>query len=202
MIAYVESNFILELAYAQEEHTACDHILALSEQGSFVLAVPGFCLGEPYESWVRRSKDRQALHDRFAREMRELSRSQSYSTIGRESQKISRILIQSGNEEKTRLDGTIMRMIDIASIIPLDRETMRSAIHLQVERSLSPQDAIVYASVLTHMESKLGEEKCFLTKNARDFANPDIIQDLIARNCKLLVHFDHGLTYVQNQIRR
>ncbi|MGH2410991.1 MAG: hypothetical protein ACRDGS_11570, partial [Chloroflexota bacterium] len=135
MIVYVESNFILELAYAQEEYDACDGILALSEQRKLALAVPAFCLGEPYESWVRRSKDRQVLHDRFDREIKELSRSLPYSTISRESQEVSRILIQSGNEEKTRLDGAIVRMIDIASIIPLERETMRSAIALQAERS-------------------------------------------------------------------
>jgi hypothetical protein len=28
MIVYVESSFILELAYAQEEHDACDDILS------------------------------------------------------------------------------------------------------------------------------------------------------------------------------
>jgi hypothetical protein len=43
------------------------------------------------------------------------------------------------------------------------------------------------------------EPKCFLTRNARDFVDPDIERDLIAFSCKLLTQFDHGLGYIQSQ---
>lgn len=201
MIAYVESNFILEVAYVREEHGSCDRLMALSESHALVLALPAFCLGEPYESWVRRSRDRRALLDRFAQEIRELSRSQPYSTLLKESQDITRTLIQSGEEEKRRLDAVIGRVIDTATIIPIERDTIKAALRLQDERSLSPQDAIVYASVLAHMASAPGEAKCFLTKNSKDFANPDIYEDVRAYNCKLLTSFDNGLGYIQSQMR-
>ena len=44
---YVESNFILELAFLQEQHQACLRILELTEQGSIRLAVPAYCIGMP-----------------------------------------------------------------------------------------------------------------------------------------------------------
>jgi hypothetical protein len=31
MIVYVESNFILELAYLQEEHESCGHFLTIAQ---------------------------------------------------------------------------------------------------------------------------------------------------------------------------
>jgi len=42
MIAYVESNFILEVAYVREEHGSCNHLMALSEGHALVLALPAF----------------------------------------------------------------------------------------------------------------------------------------------------------------
>ncbi len=202
MIAYVESNFILELAYVQGEHVSCDRILTLSEERKVVLALPSFCLSEPYESWVRRSRDRRALLDRFAQEIRELSRSQPYSTLLIESQGIMRTLIESGEDEKKRLDAVIDRVIDTATILSIERDTIKAALRFQSERSLSPQDAIVYASVLSHMAGQSSETKCFLTKNSKDFANPDIYEDVRAYNCKLLTSFDNGLGYIQSQIPR
>lgn len=56
MIVYVESNFVLELAFLQEEHESCEELLSLSKSGDIHLVLPTFSIGEPYETWVRRSK--------------------------------------------------------------------------------------------------------------------------------------------------
>jgi hypothetical protein len=37
MILYVESNFVLELAYLQEEHETCSRILGLAESAKVQL---------------------------------------------------------------------------------------------------------------------------------------------------------------------
>jgi len=200
MIVYVASNFLLEMAYVQGEHVSCDQIVTLSEKRKVVLALPALCLGEPYESWVRRSRNRRALLDQFVREIGELSRSQPYSTLLIESQGLTRTLIESGEAEKKRLDAVIDKVVDTAVLLPIDRDTIKAALRLQGERSLSPQDAIVYASVLSHMIGQPSETKCFLTKNSKDFANPDIYEDVRAYNCKLLTSFDNGLGYIQSQI--
>lgn len=45
------------------------------------------------------------------------------------------------------------------------------------------------------------EAKCFVTKNSRDFANPDVYADLKAYKCKLLTGFGDGLRYMWSQVR-
>ena len=40
MIVYIESNFVLELAYLQEECESCENILALSEEDKIELVIP------------------------------------------------------------------------------------------------------------------------------------------------------------------
>lgn len=198
MIVYVESNFILELAYLQEQHESCEGILILAEEGAIVLATPAFCLGEPYESYARRSQRRKGVRDQLDREIRELSRSRPYNTLSQESQEIIRVLIASGEHEKQRLDDIVGRVADAAAIIPMDRDVIRAAIRVGIDRGLSPQDAIVYASILAHMANAPGEARCFLTKNSRDFEDPDIQNDLLANNCKLLTKFRDGLGYIQS----
>jgi len=63
---------------------------------------------------------------------------------------------------------------------------------------LSPQDAIVYASVVSDLASGTGRG-CFLNRNTKDFDDPDIAQELWALGCKLLPRFDQGLDYMRAQ---
>lgn len=64
MIAYVESNFVLELALLQASHASCEAILRLCEEGSVQLVVPAFSLAEPYETLGRRQAQRKQLRSR------------------------------------------------------------------------------------------------------------------------------------------
>jgi len=172
MIVYVESNFILELAYAQEGSESCEHILALAEAGRAIVAVPAFCLSEPYESWVRRSKQRRELSVRLSQEIGELSRSKPYAEAIKSYQDMTRTLVQSGEEEKQRLDAVIGRIVETATIIPLDRDTTKAALRLRGERSLSPQDAIVYASVLGAHGERVGRSQVLPDQELQGFREP------------------------------
>lgn len=199
MIVYVESNFVLELAYLQEEHQSCEEILSLAEEGKIGLVLPAYSVGEPYDSWVRRSKQRSELHERLSRELNELSRSKPYLEIPNEFQGITKTLVESGEEEKHRLDRAASRILETAVVVPIEKEVIRAAIDFQRTRNLSPQDSIVYASVLSHLISTSKEEpKCFITKNSKDFANPDIYSELETYGCKLLTKFNNGLGYAKS----
>ena len=46
MIVFVESNFILEIAYLQEQHESCEELLALGEKAQIVLKLPAFSVIE------------------------------------------------------------------------------------------------------------------------------------------------------------
>ena len=104
MIVYVESNFVLELAFLQEEHHSASMILEHAVSRRIHLRMLAYCGGEPYERMVRRAKDRKTLQDRLAQEIRELSRSQPYVDIGDLSRALTVILAKSADEEKDRLD--------------------------------------------------------------------------------------------------
>jgi hypothetical protein len=130
MIVYVESNFILELAYLQEEHEICERILLLAEQQSVSLFLPGFCIGEPNGAWVGRYRRRARIHDDLTRELKELARSQPYTTSRDQFQEITRVLAISGGEEKQRLDATVLRVLDTSNVIPLDHAVLEAAIEL------------------------------------------------------------------------
>ena len=168
MIVYVESNFVLELAFLQEEHESCSAILGLSESGKIRLVLPAFSIGEPYEAWVRRSKQRRDLHEQLRMAIHELSRSGPYHEASDEFRELTNLLIRSGEEEKHRLDDALEKILQNVEIIPIDLDIIRNAITFQKSLDLSPQDSIVYASLLAHLTTESGELRCFITKNSKD----------------------------------
>ena len=151
MIVYVESNVVLELAFLQEEYESCLELLRLAESQAMHLVLPAFSIGEPYEVWVRRSKQRRALRDQLRTAIRELSRSRPYQASSHEFQELTNLLLRSGEEEKRRLDEALDKILRIAEVIPIGLSTIRSAIAFQRSRSLAPQDSIVYASILADL---------------------------------------------------
>lgn len=200
MNVYVESNFVLELAYLQEECECCSELLGLADSHNIQLVLPAFSIGEPYEALVRRSRQRRELRDQLDRTIRELSRSRPYQGTTDEFQELTKILFTSGEEEKRRLDDILERILQIADVIPVGSNIIRAATTLQRSRDLSPQDAIVYASVLDHLASAPEAIRCFINRNSKDFLNPDIENELAAHNCRLLTRFADGLGYVQHQL--
>ena len=197
MIVYVESNFILELAFLRNEYEVCTALLNSAEAHGFRLALPAFSVGETYEAWVRRSKQRGELSGRL-----ELSRSKPYEASTAESASVVSLLVRSSDEEKQRLDEALDRILNIAEVIPIDFSTIRAANVYQQNRTFSPQDSIVYASVLQHLTESSGEDACFVTKNSKDFDNPDIDNHLRGHNCRLFFRFSDALGYIQSRPSR
>ena len=200
MIVYVESNFVLELAFLQEEHESCSALLGLSESEKIRLVIPAFSIGEPYEAWVRRSRKRRDLHDQLRLAIHELSRSGPYHEAPDEFRELTNLLLISGEDEKHRLDVTLEKILQTVEVIPIGLSIIRNAIAFQRSLDLSPQDSIVYASILAHLTTESGHTRCFITTNSKDFANPDIEQQLTSFNCKLLTKFVNGLGYIRSQL--
>ena len=200
MIVYVESNFVLELAFLQDEHEYCLTLLSLAESRDIHLVLPAFSIGEPYEVWVRRSKQRRELRDQLSTAIHELSRSRPYQGSSHEFQELTNLLLRSGEEEKRRLDEALERILHTAEVIPIGLHTIRTAITFQKSRSLSPQDSIVYASILDHLAGASEDLRCFITKNSKDFVNPDIENELETYTCRLLTRFVDGSGYVRSRL--
>ncbi len=65
MIVFVESNFILEITYLQEQHVSCEGILSLAESDRISLKVPAFSVIEASLSLPQRNDRRQRFRGDF-----------------------------------------------------------------------------------------------------------------------------------------
>ena len=57
-MVYVETNFVLEIAFGQEQQGSCNDILRLAETGVIELAMPELSVAESYETQGRRAWQR------------------------------------------------------------------------------------------------------------------------------------------------
>lgn len=120
MIIYVESNFVLEVAFAQEESHACEEILDLAEAGRVDLVLPAFSISEPYDTLKRREARRSKLHDDVARELGELRRTASYVEQVERLLGPLGLLVRSSGDETSRLDDALKRLVDMAELVSMD----------------------------------------------------------------------------------
>lgn len=199
MTIYVETNFILEIAFLQQDHERCQQIIDWASDDLLSLALPAFCIGEPYGTWTRRAKRRRRMLEQFNREMREMARSEPYAALRSHSNDVTQALVQSIEQEKSRLDQLLGDLMDVVELITLDETVFRAALHYQDAPGLPPQDALVYASVISHLRSNDAEQRYFLNKNADDFANPDIVEELEVYGCRLFTHFGEGFGTIRAQ---
>jgi predicted nucleic acid-binding protein len=197
MNVYVESNFILELAWMQEEHDSCEKILALCENRQITLVMPAYSFGETYETLGRHQKNRRLLNTALETELKQLKRSHLHKDKIESYQMIS-VLLESDAEENQSFLQSHRRLLELAEIIPLTKDILLAA---QTSPKLnSPQDSIVYASVLQHLHQHNHKPSCFINKNAKDFNDPDVVEELHNNNCKLLFSFNNGYGYIQANI--
>lgn len=197
----VESNFVLEITLLQEQYESCERIVELCESGKAHLVIPAYSLVEPHETIVRYAKNRTKISNDLAKEVKQLSRSKPYQEETDALQGVTGFLIRSQEEEKERLRITIERLLKGSTVVPLDSEILISARKCQLDHDLSPQDSIVYASVLKHLSTSSSEANCFLNRNSKDFDDPDIVDVLNGHGCKMLFSFDDGYSYISSQIR-
>jgi predicted nucleic acid-binding protein len=201
MIVYVESNFLLELAYLQETNASCEALLQLAETGRIGLVLPAFCVTESRMARRARTAQRGTFNQSLQPMLRELARSEPFAQIAEESKTLVSALIESGEADAKRLDIITARVHALNAIEPVTQSVVDSAVRYERDFSLSPQDAVVLAAVIEHA-AQHGGTKCFLNRNSKDFANPDVYDALEGFDCKLLVHFSDGLGYVQSVLNR
>lgn len=178
MNVYVESNFVLELALLQEQHESCKKVIELAETNKIKLIIPAYSLIEPFETIIRNAKTRSKTANDLAKELNQLSRSKPYHEEMHAFQRITGFLVRSQEEEKERLRETVNKLLNVSTIIPLDTQILISAGVYQIRHDLSPQDSIVYASVVHHLKTTETTAKCLLNRNSKDFDDPDIETEL------------------------
>jgi hypothetical protein len=116
---YVESNFVLELALVQEQQASCEEIVRLGEARKVRLVLPAYSLVEPYETLVRRHRQRKKMKADLDAELGQLTRTATYSQRLARFQGLTALLIDSANEEAKRLEAVRARLLNGCEIISL-----------------------------------------------------------------------------------
>lgn len=200
MNVYVETNFALELAFHQEQFESCEQILQLCEAGRVQLVIPAYSLAEPHEKLIRQANSRKELQRKLRDEIQQLSRTVSYTSRISNIQDIANLLVQSNEEERQRFVQYRERLLQSAEVIALTADILTKAAASESPYDLKPQDALVYASVITHLRQNQPQIACFLNRNTKDFDNPDIVDELNRFNCRMIPRFDQGYGFIRSQL--
>jgi len=190
----VESNFVIELALQRKDHESCTTLLDLAAEGRIEVFMPAFCIGETYGAINRQANARNKLHRELVKEIGELARSRPFSESQTEFQGLIDLLLQMEETERERLNEALRSLLPTVRLIPLEWGAVEAAIEYQGSLRLSPQDALVYASVLSRLATDPAEASCFATQD-RDFSIPDIKRTLEGHRCKLLPRFSDAVSY-------
>lgn len=198
MNVYVETNFVLELTFEQEECKSCEQILELCEAGQAKLIIPAYSLAEPHEKLIRQERNRKELQRLLDTELRQLSRTSSYASRIKSIQDIASLIVQSNEEERNRFVQCREKICNIGEIIALTADIIVEAAFCETTYGFEPQDALVYASVISHLQRYQPEQACFLNRNSKDFKSPDIVEKLEQFKCKMIPKFDDGYRSLQS----
>jgi hypothetical protein len=135
---YVETNFVLEIAFEQEQYPSCEKILKLCEADQAQLIIPAYSLAEPHEKLFRQARSRQELQLSLDKELRQLSRKSSYASRIKNIQSISSLIVQSSEEERHRFIQCRERLLQIGEIVSLTTDVLIAAADCENIYDLSP----------------------------------------------------------------
>jgi len=200
MTAYVESNFVLEIALQQEQCDACNAIVELAEAGRLILVVPAFSLAEPHVAVAGKEKVRNQLRRELDAQVNDLARSKPNQTLRTDFAGFASVLADSAEFERNGVRDSVSGLLQCAAVIALDAAILRTALEIQAEFAMSGQDAIVLSSVLSHLEAHRPAESYFLNRNTKDFDDPDIRKKLDDYGCRFFGKFGPALRYIQDRL--
>lgn len=199
MNVYIESNFVLELAFLQEQSSSCEEILRLAEGAHIRLVVPAYALIEPYETLVRRRRDRQHIDRELSKELQQIARNEEFKSQLEGFRDITALLLRAVDEDEKRLKSVRAKLLQFARVIPMETSVLRAAENYEDAQELSPQDAHIYSAVLAHLRQTEDRVSCFLNRNRKDFDDPALVDELTSYGCKLLPSFDRGREYILSE---
>ncbi len=215
MIVYVESNFVLEIALSQEQASYAESILSLAESGKVSLAFPSFALSEPFSAITYRRSKLTNLFNSLELTLREVERSEPLKQIVVNMRPLVTSLKNAQPKDFDSLRVVFERMLMAGYAIETDLASFKEASERRTSLGLSPQDSIIYATVLSDLRSKPKEEiKCFLSRDKKAFldeSNPSaghgdrdrlgtgytINSELKKYGCRYISSFDDGLNFIK-----
>ena len=196
MIAYVESNFVLEIVLGQEQATGAEALLALAENGTIDLVIPSLSLAEPFATVTQRQRARRKLVNDLTAALRDLRRSAPYQSQAMLLESALTGLASIAGHESAMLDDVLRRVLAIARIVEFDSARFAQSLAYRPRYGLDAKDGLISASVVSDLaRQSQADLKCFTTRNSKDFDAPDIVTELNGHNCRLFFSFDEAVRY-------
>jgi predicted nucleic acid-binding protein len=195
---YVESNFILEILLEQEDKSDCDSILFLAKNAIINLIIPEFAISEVFETVVRNAKNRISLAEKLSYDLNKFGAfysSEEYTTFTEK-------IISFGDSMESMLislEKLLGNILECAELIPISKDVVLNS--FGTNKLKSPQDSIIYSSVIEHLNKKKSNINCFINKNSKDFDDPDVKKRIKDLDCKAIFQFNTGLRYINYVLR-
>lgn len=197
MNVYIESNFVLTLALQQEGHHAAARILDLGQAGLISLRIPSFSLSEPFSTITYRGNNRNRLLNTLREEIRELGRTQPYRRMA---DQLGQHAIQMSGVRQTEMEAVARVTFGVAKvceIIQIDSTILSKAETYRLSYDMTPQDAIVLASVVVDLlQADQGTASLFISRNAKDFGHPAVQEELQSLGSRYLADFSNGVRFI------
>lgn len=200
MILYVESNFPLELARVQEESAEVEALLGIAEAGGVELVFPSIAVTEPFSTLDRYGSERARFLQTLNAQLGDLSRSQPHQPLVANMNSLVATLTTMRKDETDRLEAAVERMLNCGSAVPITAAVFAAARKAEFTFDMSPQDAIVFASVAHHLDAIRAKPAgsppdCFVSRNWKDFAVAR--GEFRSRECEFKPTFAAALAYVR-----
>lgn len=200
MIVYVESNFVVEMALGQEQAPAADAILDLATRRLINLAIPSFALSEPYATVKYHAVLRRELSQSFDRHLRELGRSKAHEDVVSLGRQAYEALQAVEKLELDRLQAVVGRLLRVARTLNLDDGTFERAISYEMQHGFSPQDAIVYATIMADLQAQPAQEAKLFSSRDKAFLAPSVRDELRTFGCRYVGRFDHAIEAINHEL--
>ena len=199
MNIYVELTFVLNLSFTREKVFDCEEILALCEESDANLILPAYSLIEAYETLLRRKESFGRIKEDIEKKPKPTESTKYSESELRDLIEMSTYLTNSVDNDLKNFKQVQSRLLNTAELIPLDAKVIEHASQYREEGNRMPaQEAIVFSSVLLHLESAHDELSLFFNRNPRGFGDIDAVAQLRNFNCELVTQFDNGRQMILN----
>lgn len=205
MIAYIEFNFVLEMALEQEQSSAARSILFLAESRQIELAYPSFVLSEPFETIMRARRERKTTQKSLEKVLGDLERSEPHKQIMLDLKPAINVLGHAHVRQIGLLYTTFGQLVSVGRCIHIEASNFIEASAYRDSLDLSPQDSIIYSVMLADLKNQPKQEiKCFLSRDRKAFGNDDyrsIKVELEKHNCRYISSFTQALDFIRSSLK-
>ena len=133
------------------------------------------------------------------KELKQLARTATNTAQLRGFDNITDLLVSSAEQESGNLSKVLARLLSAAELIPLDASVLHNASRYQSTHGFSPQDSIVFASIVSHLHGCHQRKSHFICRDS-DFDDQNVVTELGGFRCELVHDFALGLQFLKRDL--